>query len=354
MKQTIRLLALILALCSLFAIFGCAEQPVTPQETEGVQDKPFDPEKPYLIMATDIANGTISVINLDAEDPMDPKNYYWHWTADKALGWKYGAKLIRNLSDAKFRWSELHQSYVVLMTAASGWVGIAEYPSGKCLWETNNTGNGPHAVEMLPNGDLVVACSGGVRWETEGTLEYYDTTDGKTYTVTDKVMFPSAHGVLWDPEYNVLWADSYENLVAFDIIEDEDGKPLMYETEDKLGAILVAGSGHDLMPDYSDPNLLWITCDKAIVKYDKTKDKVLSGYTYSKYVSSKYRVKGITSFPDGTVAYSKCGETSDDWLDVFYVLWPLDLEGKEAVEVEYKAQDGSFWNKVRVFDPDYQ
>lgn len=354
MKQILRLLALVLVLCALFAMFGCAEQPGGPQETESVQDKPFDPENPYLIMATDIANGTLSVINLDAEDPMDPKSYYWHWTADPALGWKHGNKLPRNLSDARLRWSELHQSYVVLMTAASGWLGIAEYPSGKCLWETINTETGPHALEMLPNGDLVVACSGAVRWETEGCLVYLDTTDGKSYTATSKVMFPSAHGVLWDPEYNVLWADSFDNLVAFDIVDGEKGKPGLSERTDKLGAMLVSGNGHDLMPDYSDPNLLWITCDKSVVKYDKTKDKILGNYTYSKYVSSKYRVKGITSFPDGTVAYSKTGQDTNDWLDVFYVLWPLDLEGKEAVEVEYKAQDGSFWNKVRVFDPDYQ
>lgn len=355
MKQMLKLLAVILVIASVFLICGCQEQTAEPTETQGKENTSFDPENPYLLLATDIQNGCVAVINLDAEDPMDPDSYYWYWTADPALGWKNAGKLSRgNLSDARLRWSELHQSYVVLLTSASGWVGIAEYPSGKCLWETTDTGKGPHAVEMLPDGDLVVACSGGTRWETEGCVMYYDTTDGKSYTVTCEVMLQSAHGLLWDPEYNVLWATGYWNLVAYDITADGNGKPVLTERTDKLGALLVSGNGHDLMPDYSDPNLLWITCDKAVQKYDKTADKVLSGYTYSDMIAGKYRVKGVTSFADGAVAYVQCGDTSNDWMDTFQILWPLDLEGKDAVEVEYKAQDGAYWNKVRNFDPDYQ
>ena len=350
MKKMRKIFALLLVLATLFAMGGCAKDEPDNSKT----NKPYDPEKPYLLMATDIQNGAVAVIDLDAEDPMNPKNYYWYWTAEESLGWKYSGMLKRNLSDVRFRWSELHQTYVVLMTAASGWVGIAEYPSGKCLWETADTIKGPHAVEMLPSGDLVVAFSGAVQWETQGYLVYYDTNDGKNYTVTHMEAAPSAHGVLWDPEYNLLWANSYTKLEAYEIITDEEGRSGLYKITDGPGALLVAGNAHDLMADYSDPNLLWLTCDKAVVKYDKAADKVLDTYTYSDMVANKYRVKGISSFADGAVAYGKCGESSSDWLDTFYVLWPLDREGKEAVEYEYKAQDGAFWNKVRIFDPDYQ
>ena len=343
MKQMLKLLALTMFLVSLFTICGCTEQSKV--------DTSFDPQNPHLLLATDIQNSAVAVINLDAEDPMNPDSYYWYWTADPALGWR---GVHRLLSDARLRWSELHQSYVVLMTFTSGRVGIAEYPSGKCLWEATNVGSSPHAMEMLPNGDLVVACSGGDRWKTEGCLVYLDTTDGKSYTATCKEMFPSAHGVLWDPEYNVLWADSYGDLVAFDIVTGDSGEPVLSKRTDKLGSILVSGNGHDLMPDYADPNLIWITCDKSVVKYDKTADKVLNTYTYSSMLYGKYRVKGIASFSDGTVAYAKCGATSEEWLNTFYVLWPQDTEGEEAVLVEYKAQDGAYWNKVRNFDPDYQ
>lgn len=352
MKQFLKLLAVILVIASIFAIGGCAEQPADNPETQGEVDTSFDPENPYLLLATDIANGAVAVINLDTEDPMNPNNYYWYWIADPVLGWKYPSKL-GSLSDARLRWSEIHQSYVVLLASANGWVGIAEYPSGKCLWETNNTGSGPHAIELLPNGDVVVACSGSVRWETEGCLMYYHTTDGKKYTVTSTEMLPSAHGVLWDPEYNVIWADSFSEIVAYEIIEDGSGNPILSKRTDKIGAMLVSSSGHDLMTDYSDPNLIWITTNQAVQKYDKQADKVINNYTYSSMLRGKHQVKGVTSFPDGTVAYSRCGSSGES-LDVFYVLWPLDLEGKEAVEVEYKAQDGAYWNKVRNFDPDYQ
>lgn len=357
MKQILKLLALILVIASILTIVGCTEQPADNPETQGEVDTPFDPKKPYLLMATDIQNGTVVVIDLDEKDPMDPKNYYWYWTADASLGWKYSSKVSKGqLSDARLRWSEIHQSYVVLLTAASGWVGIAEYPSGKCLWETTNTEAGPHAMEMLPNGDVVVACSGGTRWETEGCMLYYDTTDGKNYTITSKEMLPSAHGALWDPEYNVLWADGYSEIVAYDVVEDGSGKPVLSKRTDKLGSMLVSAGGHDLMPDYSDPNLIWVTTNQAVQKYNKQADKVINTYTYSDMVRGKHFVKGITSFPDGTVAYvqTTTGSGSDGWLDVIKILWPLDLEGKEAVLVEYEAQDGAYWNKVRVFDPDYQ
>ena len=352
MKKIWKLLALLLALATFFAMGGCGKKE---SQDSTVKNAPFVPEKPYLIMATDIQNGAVAVIDLDSEDPMNPKNYYWYWKADEALGWKHAGMLKRNLSDVRLRWSELHQTYVVLMTAANGWIGIAEYPSGKCLWETaEDKAKGAHAMEMLPSGDLVVASSGAGEWETKGYLVYYDTTDGKNYTITHMEQSPSAHGVLWDPQYNLLWANSYTKLEAYEIITDDEGRSGLAKIEDGPGALLVAGNAHDLMTDYSDPNLLWLTCDKAVVKYDKAADKVLNTFTYSDKVANKYRVKGITSFADGAVAYGKCGETSSDWLDVFYVLWPLDREGKEAELYEYKAQDGAFWNKVRIFDPDYQ
>jgi len=358
MKLIIRLLAVILIFASLFAVYGCQETPADNQETQGAQkteNAPFDPENPYLVMATDIQNGCVAVINLDAEDPMDPDAYYWYWMPDSKLGWKYASKLGRgNLSDAKFRWSELHQSYVLLVTGASGYIGIAEYPSGKCIWESLNTGVGPHAIEMLPSGDLVVACSGAAKWETEGKVTYYHTEDGKVWNITSEQSLPSAHGVLWDPEYNVVWANGYHDLVAYDVVDGSDGKPVLSKRTDKMGALLVAGSGHDLTPDYSDPNYLWITCEQSVQKYDKKADKVLNNYTYSDKVFGKHRVKGVTNFFDGAVAYAQTGATTNDWLETFCVVWPMDLEGKESVVVEYKSQDGSFWNKVRNFDPDYQ
>ena len=352
MRRMLKLLTLILVITSLFALGACAEQTADDQETQGQVDVPFDPENPYLLMGVDIQHGSIIVMNLDAEDPMDPNNYYWEWTPEASLGWKYPNKL-GSLCGAKLRWSEIHQSYVVLMTSASGWVGIAEYPSGKCLWETIDTGNGPHSVEMLPNGDLVVACSGSTRWETEGCMLYYDTSDGINYTITSKEMLPSAHGALWDPEYNVLWAIGYYELVAYDIAVDDNGKPVLSKRTDNMGAFLVSPGGHDLMPDYSDPNLIWITCNKTVQKYDKNEDKVWNIYTYSDQLANRYRVKGITSFADGTVVYSKYND-SDEYQDTFYVLWPLDLEGKEAALVEYQSKDDACWYKVRNFDPDYQ
>ena len=360
MKQIKSLFITILMIALFITMVGCVEQPEQPadsQPTQGNVDTPFDPENPYLLMATDIMNGAVAVINLDAEDPMNPDSYYWYWTADTSLGWKYPSKLSKgNLSDAKLRWSEIHQSYVVLLTAAGGWVGIAEYPSGKCLWETTDTESGPHAMELLPNGDVVVACSGGDRWETEGCMLYYDTTDGKNYTITHKEMLPSAHGALWDPENNVLWADGYSKIVAYEIVEDSSGKPMLSERTDNLGSILVSAGGHDLMPDYSNSDLIWITTNQAVQKYDKQADKILNTYTYSDMLRGKHFVKGVTSFTDGTVAYIQCttGSGSDGWPSDINVLWPLDLEGKDAVLVKYEAQDGAFWNKVRVFDPDYQ
>lgn len=348
---------MLLVIALAVAIGGCTVLPADNPQTQGKEKTPFDPDNPYLLMATDIMNGAVAVINLDEEDPMNPESYYWYWMADASLGWKYLSYLSKGqLSDARLRWSEIHQSYVVLMTAASGWAGIAEYPSGRCLWETTDTETGPHAMEMLPNGDVVVACSGGDRWKTEGCVLYYDTSDGITYTRTCQEMLSSAHGVLWDPEYNVIWADGYTEIVAYEIVEDNDGNPVLSKRTDGLGAILVSAGGHDMMPDYSNSDLIWIATNQAVQKYDKQADKVLSTYTYSDMLYGKHFVKGITTFADGTVAYvqTTTGSGSSGWLDVIRILWPLDLEGKEAVLVEYKAQDGAYWNKVRNFDPNYQ
>jgi hypothetical protein len=218
----------------------------------------------YHIAVCDQASKTVSVYPSFAR--WGEKSTWWRFTA------RPGPKQDNSwnsLSDVKIRRVGAH-GWIALVAASGGKVGIINITKEKrknalddLMWQATPGGN-PHAVERIPkNGMIVVAGS------HPGELTFYVPLDPKNINNykklvhLKKISFPGAHGVLWDPnggngvDGGYLWALGDKCLRKFKVsgtgletIIREEGRPFMLPRK-KLG--------HDLQPDYTNPDILLLT-----------------------------------------------------------------------------------------------
>ena len=289
----------------------------------------------HAAILTDIRQGRILVVDLDKEEPLAQPVWEWYPTEEK--GWKTTRESLKEaLSEVKVRYSARHNTRVVLFCSSRGNVGMIEYPSGKCLWEAM-VGVSPHAIELLPGGDIVVAASGG-GVEEKGRIHYLAFKDG-SYTQTWEFALKGAHGVVWDPKENLLWVSGTYDVMALTLSGRQiEGK----------GGVIPCGYGHDLMQDLSDPDRLWVSPSPVVYQFSKSQNEILVEYPHSKVIHPLLRAKGLSSFPDGVVVWVAYGRhTSSEHPDHFSAFWP----GKGVTT--YTEENAGF-NKARVFLEEYQ
>ena len=306
---------------------------------------------PHCVILTDIANGRILAVDLDRQNPLDPEHILWEWIPRPEQGWRYTtqASLTEALSEVRVRWSEYHKTRVVLFASSRGSVGMIAYPDGRCLWEAM-VGISPHAVELLPNGDIVVGASGGGESE-KGKLHYLQLEKDGSYTETWNHPLYGAHGVVWDPELQILWASGFDDVVAFAPAADESGRHTLSLLEGRGGKI-PCSYGHDLMQDLSDPDILWVSPSPVVFQFSKSENRLLTEFPHSDVIHPLLRAKGISSFPDGVVVWVAYGHhTSREHPAAFGALWPK--ENGEAEVITYTGENVG-WNKVRIFSEEYQ
>ncbi|MGH8882036.1 MAG: hypothetical protein ACRD0P_32610, partial [Stackebrandtia sp.] len=91
-------------------------------------------------------------------------------------------------------------------------------------------------------------------------------TDPSTLAKVQTVDLPGAHGVLWDPGLSVLWGIGDKILRAYQVTGDYRETRL----KDTGKSVALPGLGHDLQPDYTDPNKLIVTDTHAAYEVDTT------------------------------------------------------------------------------------
>lgn len=289
----------------------------------------------HPVILTDIRGGRILVADLDKNDPLAEP--LWEWYPTEELGWKTTRDSLKEaLSEVKVRWSAYHNARVVLFCSSRGAVGMAAYPSGKCLWEAM-VGVSPHAIEMLPNGDIVVAASGGGEGE-KGRIHYLSLTENGNYTPAWEFALYGGHGVVWDPAEKILWASGTYDVVALTTKGEQiEGK----------GARIPCGYGHDLMQDLSNPDILWVSPSPVVFQFSKSRNALQTEFCGADVIHPLLRAKGIASFPDGVVVWVAYGHhTSSEHPDHFSALWP----GKGVITYTHESAG---WNKVRIFSDRY-
>lgn len=242
----------------------------------------------------DQKNNQAVVIDLSAKDPTSSSAVLWEWTPSSSNGFKNGFK--SRIDELKLRYSPTLKKHIVLATSSSGFIGMAEYPSGNKIWETYASGFGPHSIEYLPNGLVACALSGNGD-ESKCEIRLYAVNSKGVPTETYiKDGLSGAHAVMWDDEFGVLWALGNSVLVAYEISGTPQA-PVMTRIDGLGGNI--GGGGHDLSRSPSDNGMFWFSCTE-VKTFDKYKNIVISNFDGNDMISTT-NVKAIGALPDGRI-----------------------------------------------------
>lgn len=244
------------------------------------------------------------------------------------------------IDEVRLRYSEKWQSYIILFTSSSGYVGIAGYPSEKCLWEVELKGTSPHSIEYLPNGTVAVASSGGEDTK-KGFVRLYATENCRGNDRYAEARLTSAHAVLWDDTREILWAMGSTEIVAYEVGGDPSAPSLTriaaYGTSEMKG-------GHDLSALCGDDDRVWV--GGAVVRiFDKTTGALIAKYAGAEQIESG-NVKCICSFPDGDAVRTVATKVYADHNTDRFVLYEFGADGALAREYVF---DGRAFYKARAF-----
>ncbi len=325
----------------------------------------FDSEMEHKFLATDICNHSIVVFDLnrangDFNNLKKNQCVVWEWKADEDQTCKL--KPGAGIDAAKYRYSEYYKRDVIIACSSNGCAYVIDYEKKTVLWEYR-IGSGPHSVEMMPNGDLVVACSGG---DTEGKLVYVPLSAGETKP-SHEIKTPSGHGVSYDPVNDCLWVLEYGQIFKC-IVKDAGTK------DAKLVKIVGSGynfvknskdkSGHVLSPIYGEPGKYWIAGEKLWV-FDTETEEISKAYSHSTSYNAKSAawMKGVAYFPDGTMIQTvpgSGGKTTYDWscgeLRITIIEKSTGKVTKAVPKttiVTFEPSDREFY-KVHPFNKNYQ
>ena len=324
-------------------------EPSTPPAEE---ERTFVNEISGLVAITDQKNGKIVVLDLSKENPAAASSVVWQWKASKSdMNFTGGS----HLDDVKLREVSggLFNGTVVGVTTSGGLVAVVEYPSGKCLFNANASGWGPHDIEILPNGLVAVALSGNGN-EAKSSIRIYRASS-KYDTEYVELPINSGHGVLWDPQRNVLWGLGGTELNAYEV----GGSPATKPTLTKKSGMGVArfSGGHCLAPVYGNPDRLWISAGNAVLQFSKSENKIYTDYPEKLAVSTS-SVKGVGSFANGCIVSSvadKNNATASHNTNVlrlaYYRVWSDGTKELKTKKITFSDRD---FYKVRVFDSNYQ
>ncbi|WP_172384894.1 DUF6528 family protein [Streptomyces sp. MNP-20] len=255
---------------------------------------------------------------------LDPRRREWDPAADPSVvRWQFSP-----LGDPRYADLRPEESWVypcearprrlrgrtlVLTTASFGFVAAVEHPSGRRYWGTA-IGPGddlfnPHSAELLPDGNVAVACSTGA------LVRLYAASCGPGATRYAQASLKGAHGLHWDRARRVLWAIGDDELVTYEV-GGEPARPALTRTSATPLPVAVPGrtaGGHDLFPVAGRPGRLWVTTNAAVYQYEKRTGAFVRDYAGHELID-RDKVKAVGNDPRtgqvlSTVPEGGLGET---------------------------------------------
>lgn len=192
---------------------------------------------------------------------------------------------FKNLDEAK---PVYNKKYILITASAGGGVAMVRIADKKIMFYTCPDAN-THSAEVLPDGNIVVACSTGDTEANNKLLVYkVDTLNPYVTTYHSKVDVYSAHNAVWDKKKQRLMATANNKMNIYTYNFDKND-PQLHLTEQ----INLSGTGaHELFPVYGE-NALWLTTRDYISKYNiESKTETIVNFSLP-------NIKSISSGPAG-------------------------------------------------------
>ena len=203
---------------------------------------------------------------------MDPRA---DWSTDEARLWSWSPDAESDLNappeawyhpdDARLRTDERTGEQYVMVSDSFGLLAQVPYPEGgRVAWSVNGTHDAsPHGIELLPDGNVAAAASGG-DW-----LRIYTASQGRDSEEFAEAELVGAHQVLWSDEDELLWAVGDDELATFEI-----GGTAAEPTIERTATYdLPTSGGHDLQPVSGDADRLWVTTVYSVFQFVKSEEK---------------------------------------------------------------------------------
>ncbi len=306
-------------------------------------------ETRQLLLLTDQKNRRLVMLDSADTDWTDAGSVVWEWKPTQENGFLGFASSYWLPSEAKLRYSEQYHTYVILTCASGGTCAMLEYPSGKKLWATTKeSGNNPHSMELLPNGNIAVASSGG-------TVRIYAASQpGDAGQRFAEVELDSAHGVEWDAGTQRLIAVYYHGVRAYTI--GTASQPVLTE-DTAMRADHEWLCGHDLISIPGKAGQYWITGSGGLWTYHAVTHRLETADPELSNVNGDYNIKSVDVLPDGTMirAMPRQGDENRPDLEqyqsgaVVFTYW--SAEKKSYVSTMRALPSGMAIYKVRSFTP---
>ncbi|MFD6431283.1 DUF6528 family protein [Streptomyces venezuelae] len=288
---------------------------------------------------------------------LDPRRRVWDPEADPSvIRWAFSPvgdpryeDLLPDVSwvypcEAKVR---LHRRRTYVLTTASfGFVAVVEHPTGRRYWGTA-IGPGddlfnPHSAEILPDGNVAVACSTGAR------VRLYAASQGPRARRFAEAELKGAHALHWDGARQVLWALGDDELVTY-AVGGTAARPTLERTYAiglPVGTPGKTPGGHDLFPvagRRGRQGRLWVTTNAAVFQYEPKGRVFVQDFAGAAEISRK-SVKAVGDDPRTgqvltTVPEPGLGET-----------WWTTTVSVHRPESAYKLVDGGIY-KARWWLP---
>ena len=291
----------------------------------------------------DKTKSRILVYDMNAEDLNAEAALVWqlYHTVEKGFS---GAEKFIGASDAKLRYSEWYGGYVVVVCSTKGFVGIVDYETGENLYSRfDSPENNTHAVELLPDGNMVAASTTG------NTVTIYASSQGDGDGYYRQYAMEDAHGLLWDAELEVLWALGREYLNAYKVT-GSSGRPELELVESHR---LPSDGGHDLYTVYGTEHMIWVTTSDEVYQFNTSTREFTTDYPGYSELECRASVKGVGSQPfSGTIITMIPNGAMHTWNSDTINLYRPDQSG--GYMHEKKVHRTNAFYKVRVWYPSYR
>lgn len=315
---------------------------------------PTNAETEMIAGVDQYSGNRIVVYKQKAPDWNDESAVVWEWSPTKTLGYvgfdrkgnlnEHRSK-IDGIADAKLRYNDFYGGYVVATVCGQGYLCLIDYETKECLYcRDDSTEINPHAVELLPDGNMVVASSVG------NSVTIYAATQGDDRGYFARYPLLSAHGLLWDSNLDVLWALGKEQLIAYEVGGTLEKPELILKRTYNVPAKPIE-EGHDLYPVYGDGNKLWITVSKEVYQFDKMTGRFSKDFALYDSLRGQYN-KSIGNQPFSNTVVRAYPMKKGSWrTDTIHLFRP---DGKGEYTLESHTQIGTGYYKARVWYHEYR
>lgn len=205
------------------------------------------------------------------------KTIVWSWEPSDAGLSGYDANLFHLPDEVK----PVMDRTCLLVTASGGAVALIRISDKKILFKAAPMGN-PHSAELLPDGNIAVACSDGNK------ICIYKPDDAEPAYTMDLTY---AHNVVWDKERQRLWSASEGMVYCFRYLNGGSGPSLEQESVTPCPDEVV--EAHELSPVYGEA-ALYVSFAKGVYRFDCV-DKSFKTVK----VPNETGVKSLTEGPEG-------------------------------------------------------